>query len=364
MKKINVGILGISGNVGWDVARILLNHEGVDKIYGTTSEDVAIDQHHRNFIPLKKRPKKLVHLVGHEKLTPDLVDVAFLCAKEPVAMERAQAFIDAGKKVIDLSAAFRFNDAKRFEEVYGKNHTAPNLTKEAVYGLTEFNREAVTKARLIGNPGCYAINAIIALYPLLKAGVLDLKTISIHGENGTSGSSDGEGRPLIHQHADRSILFYSLNGHRHQAEINDQLGKLLGTENVKVNLIPSTAPIVRGTTNTISAKVNPEYKGELSRDALLQLYKTAYENEQFIDVVDFKKKKSGIAKEFDIFPKVADVADSNYTQIGLDYNEGSGFVNIVSVSDNRMKGCGGSGVQNMNLMFGFPEATGLEHLSG
>jgi len=277
-------------------------------------------------------------------------------------MKLAPKFIEEGVKVIDLSADFRFEDSKMYEEVYGKQHTCPKLLKEAVYGITELNREKIKNARITANPGCYVITCVLGLYPLVKKGMIDLKNIVISAHNGTTGAGNKPNRSIMHAEAASSILPYSIVKHRHSEELEDQLGKI-AKQKVMLKFTPGHLPVERGIYAEINALINEDFRKDMTREKLLDIFKEAYgggeEGEFFIRINDFKKTKEGNKKEYDIFPFIANVSGSNFCQIGLDYDDKRNYVVIIAITDNIVKGAAGSAIQNMNVMFGFDEKEGL-----
>lgn len=360
MKKVKVGILGGTGYTGRELCRLLLNHKEVEAIYPTSREDEDFDRVHQNlmgcglkFIKPEELYKKIKEL-----------DIVFFCTPSGEAMEHAQKFIEAGVKVIDLSADFRFKDPTLYKEVYRKDHKCPKLLDEAVFGITEIYREKIKKARLVANPGCYVITTILGIYPLVRRGMINLRNIVVSAHNGTTGAGNKPNRSIMHAEAASSILPYSLVKHRHSDEIEDQLGKI-AKQKVIVKFTPGHIPVERGIYSEINALIKENFRKELTRDKLLELYKEDYgrgaEGEFFIRINDFKKTKEGDDKEYDIYPFVANVSGSNFCQIGLDYDDKRYYVTIIAVTDNLVKGAAGSAIQNMNVMFGFDEKEGLKH---
>lgn len=358
MKKINVGIIGGTGYTGGELCRLLLNHPKVGSILPTSRGDEEFGRIHQNLLGCGLKFVKLEYL---EERAKDL-DVVFFCTPSGEAMKLAPKFLKEGVKVIDLSADFRFKDPKIYKEVYGKKHTCPELLKEAVYGITETNREQIKNTTLIANPGCYVITSVLGLHPLVSKGMINLKNIVISAHNGTTGAGNKPKRSIMHAEAASSILPYSIVKHRHSEELEDQLGKI-AQQKVMVKFTPGHIPVERGIYAEINALINEDFRKGLTREKLLDIFKEAYgkgeEGEFFVRINDFKKTKEGNEKEYDIYPFVANVAGSNFCQIGLDYDEKRNYVTIIAVADNIVKGAAGSAIQNMNVMFGFDEKEGL-----
>ena len=358
MDKINVGIVGGTGYTAGELCRILLNHLRVDSISPTARGEEEFERIHQNLLGCGL---KFVKVEDLEKNAKDL-DLVFFCTPAGEAMELAPKFLEDGVKIIDLSPDFRFEDPKLYEEVYGKKHVCPEILKEAVYGTTELHREEIKKARIIANPGCYVITSLLGLYPLVSRGMVNLNNIVISAHNGTTGAGSELSRSITHAEASGSILPYSIVKHRHSEELEDQLGKI-AKQKVVVKFTPGHIPVERGIYAEINALINEDFREGLTREKLLDIFKEAYgrgaDGEFFIRINDFKKIKVGNKKEYDIFPFIANVSGSNFCQIGLDYDDKRGYVTIIAITDNLVKGAAGSAIQNMNIMFGFDEKEGL-----
>jgi N-acetyl-gamma-glutamyl-phosphate reductase/N-acetyl-gamma-glutamyl-phosphate/LysW-gamma-L-alpha-aminoadipyl-6-phosphate reductase len=291
------------------------------------------------------------------------MDVVFFCTPAGHAMGAAHSFLQKGVKVIDLSADFRFKDAKEFEKTYSKKHTSPELLKKSICGISELYRDLIAGAELVANPGCYVIASVLALTPIFQSGNVYDKNIFITAINGTSGASSLV--PELHaSEAWNSLLPYNLNGHRHRAEIAERLYELT---NVKVNLDFSTihGNFARGIFIIAHLKVREEFLNTVSRESILKILNKFYHNStnvnKFIIINDYDKiSRDMTSKEYDIYPNVARVIGSNFCHIGADYDKDTGTVKIISVIDNLVKGAAGSAVQNMNLMLGLDEETGLQ----
>jgi N-acetyl-gamma-glutamyl-phosphate reductase common form len=277
-------------------------------------------------------------------------------------MQHARPLLERGVRVVDLSADFRFPDPDQFERAHGKPHTAVETLGEAAYGLSELNREAIRKARLVANPGCYVMATCLAMAPLLEARLVDTSSFtSIFALNGMSGAASEPRRGIMHADVFGSVLPYNLSGHRHATEIETRLERHAG-EPVKVDLTTAHGNFVRGIYAQASV---PLAAGPATRESLLATYLSYYgrggNGEAFVRVNDFPAGGGMNEKEYDIYPAVKDVAGSNLCHIGLDVDERVGRAKVVSVIDNLVKGAAGSAIQNMNLMLGLPEAAGLGH---
>ena len=207
--KIRVGVFGGTGYTGGELCRLLVNHPHVREILPTSREDVEFDRVHQNLAGSGLRFLRPEQLTGRL----DELDVVFFCLPSGQAMTLTPKALEEEAKVIDLGADFRFKDAEKYEEVYGRKHTCPELLEQAVYGVTEFNREQVRQARLIANPGCYVITTLLGLFPLLKNRLIELSHIPINATNGTTG-----GKGIVHTTAFGNVLSYNMEGHRHSSE--------------------------------------------------------------------------------------------------------------------------------------------------
>lgn len=350
-KKIRAGIYGGTGFTGAEMCRLLLNHPYVNGIFPTSREPEDFERANPN---LRGSGLEYIH---PEELKRKSLDVVFFCTPTGEAMNKAGEFLASGVKVIDLSADFRFKDARKFKEAHQQKHTRPELLREAVYGITEFNREQIRTANLVANPGCYVITAMLGLYPLLKAGMIDLRNIPIHATNGTTGASSKPEKGTMHARAFANTLSYNLEGHRHSWELEDVISEI-AKEDCMVNFNTQHGNFARGIHVVSSPVVKPGFKP--SRDELLNIFHYCYSQESFIGIVDFPKLAKGHAKEYDIYPQIRNVVGTNFCDISVDYDPTRGIVKVVSVTDNLIKGAAGSAIQNMNVMFGLPETSGLK----
>ncbi|KOV70002.1 N-acetyl-gamma-glutamyl-phosphate reductase [Streptomyces sp. NRRL WC-3618] len=350
-----IGIVGGTGHAGGELARLLLNHPGVGSITPTARGGEEFDRVHPNLLGCG------LSFVDAEELRrrADDLDVVFFCTPSGEAMRSAAFFLDRGVKVIDVSADFRFRDPQRYAEVYGAPHAAPHLLDEAVYGVTELHREQVAGARLVANPGCYAITTVLGLAPLLSSGLADLD-IPVHlaAVNGTTGAGNKPLTEIMHAEAFGSMLPYSLEGHRHAPELENHLAPLAGRE-LCVDMTTAHGNFARGIYIQASLAVRPQERERIDRAALLDLYERYYADEFFVRVNSAPKKAGLNAKEYGVYPRLTAVTGSNFCHIGVDYDADRGFVKVIAVTDNLVKGAAGSAIQNMNVMFGLDERTGL-----
>ncbi|MFO7568665.1 MAG: N-acetyl-gamma-glutamyl-phosphate reductase [Smithellaceae bacterium] len=338
--SIKAAIYGASGYTGQELTRILSGHPQVEltavtsrRFAGQSVSDVFPSLY--GLTPLK-----------YEDATPEqiagLCDVVFLALPHGVSMDIAPVFVQAGKKVIDLSADYRLHDLMIYEKWYAK-HKSANLLSRAVYGLPELYRSAIETSSFVANPGCYPTSIILGLAPALKNGLIDPSTIIADSASGVSGAGRD---PLIGSlfcEVAGGFKAYKVGKHRHTPEIEQELGALAG-EAFAVTFTPHLLPVKRGILSTLYATL----KKEISQAELHALYTSFYEAEAFVRVCP-----EGV------YPNVSAVAGSNYCDIGLAVDTRTRRVIVLSAIDNLIKGAAGQAVQNMNLMCSLPEDCGL-----
>ena len=251
-------------------------------------------------------------------------------------------------KIIDLSADFRIKDVKTYEKWYKIEHKSPQFIEEAVYGLCEINRDKVKGARLIANPGCYTTCSILTAYPLVKEGLIDPDTLIIDAKSGTSGAGRGAKLPNLFCEVNENMKAYGVTNHRHTPEIEEQLGYAAGKE-IVVNFTPHLVPMNRGILATEYAALNKKADGTLpTYGEVKAIYDKYYKNEKFVRVL-----------EKDVCPETKWVEGSNYVDVNFKIDERTGRIVMMGALDNLVKGAAGQAVQNMNLLFDFDEAEGL-----
>lgn len=344
--KIRVGIYGASGYMGGELIRILLRHPGVELAWLTSRNVVEIAEAHRN-----------LYGSGLKFIKPEEVtacDVVFLSLPSGHALSVASTFLQEGTKVIDLGADFRLSDKADWERVYGQEHTAWDLVSEAVYGIPEFYREKIRKSALIANPGCYASAAIFGLAPLIQNKLIDPAKIVVDGFSGTAGAGADLDITMHHPEIANNLVPYNVVDHRHTYEMEQQLSSF-SNEKITIHFTPTYVPISRGILDVCHAF--PIQKVE--RSMLLDCYRTFYKDEFFIRIFDLPRGEKS-SWQYKPYPWVAAVSGTNFCHIGLDYDERRERIVVFSVLDSIGKGGAQAGVQNMNLMFGFDEKTGLE----
>jgi len=253
--------------------------------------------------------------------------------------------IKGGKKVVDLSADFRLRDKDLYERWYGK-HSCPDLLPKAVYGLPEIYRAEIKRAQLVANPGCYPTGAILALAPLIEAGVIASSGIVVDAKSGVSGAGRNPSMTNLFCEVGEGLKAYGVAKHRHAPEMDQEL-TTRGGEQVHILFVPHLIPINRGILSTIYARLT----GAISTERAYEVYEGRYGDEPFIRLCP-----AGA------FPSTMEVRGSNYCDLGVMVNDASGQVIVISAIDNLVKGASGQAVQNMNIMCGFPETMGLEQI--
>jgi N-acetyl-gamma-glutamyl-phosphate reductase common form len=342
---VEVGIYGASGYMGGEALRILLEHPQARVAWATSRSGRAAEHFHRNLYGMG------VRFVKPQKAGP--CDAVLLALPGGQAMELAPRWLAAGTKVIDLGADFRLKSRPDYERVYGRPHTAWELAEEAVYGIPELHRDRIRRARLVANPGCYATAAILALAPLVKARLIDRRRIVVDGLSGTAGAGAEPDVTCYHPEIANNLVLYNVVDHRHTYEMEQELA-LVGRARVAVHFTTTYVPITRGILTVCHCF--PRRKAR--RDELLDLYRKFYKGERFVKVFDMPPEPEA-SWNYRPYPWVAATSGTNYCHIGLDVDARRGRVVVFSVLDSLGKGGAHAAVQNLNLMFGLDEASGL-----
>ena len=274
----------------------------------------------------------------------ELADVIFTATPQGLCASLVNEKLLSKVKVIDLSADFRIKDVAVYEKWYKITHPSPQFLQEAVYGLPELNRAAIKKARLVANPGCYPTCSTLAIYPLVKEGLIDTDTLIIDAKSGVSGAGRGAKLDNLYCEVNESCKAYGVAGHRHTPEIEEQLSYGAGKP-VILNFTPHLIPMNRGILITAYAS----FTKKVSYEEVKTVYDNYYKQEQFVRVL-----------EKDVCPQTRWVEGSNFVDVNFKIDERTGRMIIMGAMDNMVKGAAGQAVQNMNLMFGLPENTGLK----
>ena len=343
---VKVGIIGATGYAGNELVRLLMGHKDVEIMwYGSRSYiDKKYAEVYQNMFEIVED----TCLDDNMEELASKVDVIFTATPQGFLAGVLTEEILSRVKIIDLSADFRIKDVKTYEKWYKIEHKSPQFIEEAVYGLCEINRDKVKGARLIANPGCYTTCSILTAYPLVKEGLIDPDTLIIDAKSGTSGAGRGAKLPNLFCEVNENMKAYGVTNHRHTPEIEEQLGYAAGKE-IVVNFTPHLVPMNRGILATEYATLNKKADGTLpTYGEVKAIYDKYYKNEKFVRVL-----------EKDICPETKWVEGSNYVDVNFKIDERTGRIIMMGALDNLVKGAAGQAVQNMNLLFDFDEAEGL-----
>lgn len=341
---IKVGIIGSTGYAGNELVRLLLQRSDVQMLwYGSHSyigkryADV-----YRNYFQLVDS----TCLDDSIDELADKVDVIFTATPQGLCSSVVTEEILNKVNIIDLSADYRIKDIAVYEKWYDLKHPTSQFIPEAVYGLCEINRDKIRKARIIANPGCYPTCSILSIIPALKAGIIDSHSIIIDAKSGASGAGRGAKVQNLYCEVNESIKAYGVSNHRHTPEIEEQLSYVAGEE-VVINFTPHLVPMSRGILITAYASL----KKDVTYDEMKEIYDRCYNDEHFVRVLDK-----------DVTPETKNVHGSNYVDVNFIIDERTHRLIMMGAMDNLVKGAAGQAIQNMNIMFGLPEDTGLNQV--
>ena len=341
MSKTPVAIVGATGYTGVEILKLLLRHPRAEVVSLTAKVDGTI-----------KIQDEFPELQGTVDLDCTPVDteavcrraeIVFLSLPHTVSMRFAPAFLKAGKKVIDLSADYRFPRKEDYESWYGAAHADPEGLRQAVYGLPELFREKVTRARLVANPGCFPTGAILAIYPAASAGLLAAPEAIVDAKSGVTGAGRKASLALLFPEVNENFKAYSLTTHKHTPEIAGVLSAALGRK-MQVEFSPHLLPVNRGILSTIYLRL----AGGATEEDLLEIYRRRYGDEPFVRVYP----KGSL-------PQLREAVGTNNCLIGLKFNPRTRNLILVAAIDNLLKGAAGQAVQNMHIMQGWEEWAGL-----
>ena len=341
---IKVGVVGGTGYTGVELLRILAGHPQVE-VSAITSRAEAGVKVADYFPSLRGRYDITFSDPGAAPLKG--CDLVFFATPNGVAMSQTGALLEAGAKVIDFSADFRLKDKAVWEKWYKVAHASPGLIAEAVYGLPEINRSQIRKARLVANPGCYATAVQLALLPLVETDLVDHRHLIADAKSGVSGAGRKADVDILFSEATDNFKAYAVKGHRHHPEILESLASLEGVSGRSLGLtfVPHLVPMVRGILATVYARITQEADFQA-------LFEKRYANEPFVDVLPPGSQ-----------PETRWVRGTNQCRIAVHRPFDADTLVVLAVEDNLVKGAAGQAVQNMNIMFGFPEAQALEQLA-
>jgi N-acetyl-gamma-glutamyl-phosphate reductase len=338
---LNIGIYGASGYTGQELLRLLLHHPEV-RVTALTSRRYA-GMPVSDVYPVFFGLTGLSFMDASPGEVAQVCEVVFLALPHGVSMQVAGEFLNAGKKVIDLSADFRLRDVGIYEQWY-REHTAKPMIKEAVYGIPELYGNVVSRARLIANPGCYPTSAILGLAPLVAEKWIDNASIIVDSKSGVSGAGREPQVGTLFCEVDGGFKAYKVGRHRHTPEMEQELGCLAGHD-IRISFTPHLLPVSRGILSTMYATLQRDVTAADMND----LYRSFYEGKPFVRIC-----REGT------LPNISSVRGSNYCDIGLTVDGRTKRAIIVSAIDNLIKGASGQAIQNMNLMCGFDEVVGLQ----
>ena len=340
---MNAGIINVTGYAGSELARILYNHPQVDLtcVTGRSGAGQRLDEYfpHLSGIDLVIQPE----LDGDH-------DIVFSALPHKASAEAIIPLLEAGQRVVDISADFRLKSAAEFEEWYGVTHPGPQYLEEAVYGLTELHRGEVADARLVSNPGCYPTGAILALAPAVKEGLLE-PGIVIDGKSGVSGAGRGLSLTTHYTEINENLHAYSVEGHRHLPEITQELSEIAG-EPPEITFLAHLIPMTRGILSSCYGrlKTGAFSSWEQAREQVKDLYLDFYRNEPFVRVTPSP-------------PQTKHTLGNNSCLVYPMVDIRTGCLMVISCLDNLVKGAAGQAIQNMNLMLDLPESSALEGLA-
>jgi len=330
-QALKVCVFGATGYTGAELLRLLSSHPGVriSELVSSSSPGKRLDSVLPSFLGTELGRKVLVSEPSED------FDLAFLCLPHEVSMELVPKLLSYGKRVIDLSGAYRIRDERAYEEFYGFKHSHPELLEKAVYGLPELFRDEVRNASLVANPGCYPTATLLALYPLLREVKVD--RVIVHALSGVSGAGRGTKQHFHYPEMEENFFAYSVEKHRHTPEMEDVLRRILGVE-VRVRFTPVVVPASRGMLCSIYV--------DTERTDLRELYRETYKGEPFVKVLEEP-------------PMTKWVLGTNLCLIYPTYDPRTSKAVVISVIDNLGKGASGQALQNMNLLLGFEEDLSL-----
>lgn len=339
-RKIPVAVIGANGYTGIELVRLLLGHPSV-KLVAITSRQFA-GQPLAQVFPAFAGESKLVFEDLKISVLAKKIKCVFLCLPHHESMETARLFRNAGVKVVDLSADFRFKSATTYENTYGP-HTQKGLLQSAVYGLCEIFGKDIAKARLVGAPGCYVTSILLGLAPLVQMQLIAHDSIICDSKSGISGAGRSAKIDMLFAERNENFTAYGLAGHRHRPEIEEKLG-ILGAQDFKISFTPHLLPVTRGILSTIYAKPIRHWKSE----DLTRIYKKFYQSSPFVKIL-----------EGGMVPQIKSVVGTNFCHISVHFDAHAERIVVISAIDNLLKGASGQALQCFNLMYGLAETTGL-----
>ncbi|MDB6172380.1 MAG: argc: n-acetyl-gamma-glutamyl-phosphate reductase [Chthoniobacteraceae bacterium] len=344
MNSEKVAVVGASGYSGEELVRLLIRHERVELVALTSRQHAGLrlDAVYPKFAGQRYAGLPFIES-SVDAITGSGARVVFLALPHGVAAEFARPLVAAGLRVIDLSADFRIKETAIYEEFYGEVHHAPELAALSVYGMPEIYRESIRSSQLVASPGCYPTSIILPLYPLLKRGLIDPKTIVISSMSGVSGAGRTLKTDYLFAECNESVRAYGVPKHRHLAEVEQELSNAAGIP-VTVSFTPHLIPVNRGIHTTTFASLAPGVLAAQIGEAL----EAAYSKEPFVRLLGGT-----------LLPDTKHVTFTNFCDIAWRFDSRTGRIILLSAEDNLVKGAAGQAIQSLNVMCGWPEGTGL-----
>ncbi len=335
---IKIGIVGAAGYSGIELIKLLLNHPEAEivKLFGHSTVGQRIDQVHTS---LRGMISSEIEEFKAESL--DGLDLIFVALPSGQSMNVISEAYKKGIKIIDLGGDFRLNNIEDYKKYYKHEHTAADLLDKAIYGLSEWNYDQIKTAMLIANPGCYPTSVLLPLIPLLKNKLIDQSLISIVSYSGTSGAGKSLAQNMLYSEVNESVRAYKVGSHQHIPEINRFLKHFSG-ETPNFSFVPHLLPATRGIYTTIHAKLGED----VSEEKITDTFKSTYTNQPFVRLINPD------------VPELKDIHHTNFCDIGWKIVDNQTLV-VFSTIDNLVKGAAGQAIQNMNIMLGLDQITGL-----
>ena len=346
---INVGIAGASGYTGGELVKLISNHPEA-KLCAITSNSYKGRSLADIFPSMRGFERGFENLICEDLDIQSLsgkIDVMFLALPHKISMQHVPTLLDHKIKVVDLSADYRFTDAAAYESAY-QEHTSKHLLEQSVYGLSEIYRDQIKASSLVGNPGCYPTSILLPLIPLLKEGLIQPDGIISDSKSGVSGAGRSLSLSTHFCETNESFTAYKIGNHRHTPEINEILS-IHARQKIAITFVPHLLPLTRGMLSTIYAQAFDN----VTEDKIRETLDSYYSNEPFLRILDKN-----------MYPAISHVRGTNCCDIGFHFDEKTKKIIIISAIDNLLKGAAGQAVQNMNILFGLDDQTGLNSFQG
>ena len=338
--KIKAAVIGATGYAGAELVRLLLGHPQVEltALCSKSFEGQKLSDIYPSFLGLCDK------VCINQSEAVDMTDVVFACLPHGLSEPLAAECLEKGRKFVDLGADFRLESEEEYTEWYDKPFDKPEIHGKAVYCIPELFRDIAKDTDIIANPGCYPTSAALGLAPALEAGIVETDSIIVDSKSGVTGAGRGLTQTTHYPDCNEAFSPYKVGVHRHTPEIEQTLSKV-GGKKVKITFVPHLLPVNRGIVSTMYIKL----KDGITKEQVREVYESKYENEQFVRVL-----KDGATAN------LRNVKFTNMCDISLHIDVRTNTLIVVSTIDNMVKGAAGQAIQNMNLIFGLPEETGLD----